>query len=73
MLKPKVDNLESRLEVYQSIGYPNGTRNYYFYSHVNQKVSMSTNSIFLKDDYVMSNKPRSEVNWRALNYTPTIA
>ena len=34
---------------------------------------VNTNIIFLEDDYMMNNKSRSEVDWRVLNKTPTIA
>ena len=35
VLKQKVEMLEPRLEVYQFVRYPKGTRVYYFYNRVN--------------------------------------
>ena len=35
VLKQKVEMLELRLEVYQFVRYPKGTRVYYFYNRVN--------------------------------------
>ena len=61
-MKPKVDKLKPRSKVCQSLGYLRGTKDYYFYSEVSQKVFVNTNTRFLEDDYMMSNKSRSEVN-----------
>ena len=71
VLKPKVDKLESRSEVCQFVGYPKGTRGYYFYSQVDQKVFVSTNARFLEDDYMVSNNVRSKVDLRDLDKTLT--
>ena len=73
MLKKKVEMLEPRLEVYQFFRYPKGTRVYYFYNRVNQKAFVSKNVNFLKNDTMMSNNVRSEVDLRDLDKTPIIA
>ena len=73
MLKLKLDKLEPRSEVCQFVGYPKGSKGYQFYSQVDQKVFVSTNSRFLEDDYMMCNMVKSEVNLRVLNKTLTIA
>ena len=43
------------------MGYPRGTKGYLFYDPKEQRVFISTNARFLKDDYVIDNKPRSKV------------
>ena len=35
VLRPKVDKLKLRLKVCQFIGYPKGTKVYYFYGQIN--------------------------------------
>ena len=65
-----VDKLESRSKVCQFVGYPKGTRGYYFYSQVDQKVFVSTNARFLEDDYMVSNNVKSKVILRYLDKTP---
>ena len=71
MLKPKVDKLELRLKLCQFVGYPRGTRGYYFYSQVDQKVFVHTNAIFMEYDCMMSNNVKSEVDLRNLDKYPT--
>ena len=72
VLKPKVDKLKPRLDVCQLVGYPKGTKDYDFYNHIDQKVFVSINDKFMEDDYMMSNKAKSELNLRVLDETPTI-
>ena len=71
VLKQEVEKLEPRLEVCQFVRYSKGTRGYYFYSQVDQKVFMSKNVKFLENNSMMSNNIRSEVNLRYLDKTPT--
>ena len=71
MLKPKVDKIKPRSEVYQFVGYPKGIRGYYFYSQVDQNMFVNTNVEVLEDEYMKSNKARSEVDLRDLDETPT--
>ena len=47
-------------------------RGFYFYSQVVQNVFITTHTRFLEDDYMMTNKSKSKVNYRALDDTPTI-
>ena len=56
MLKGKMSKLETRSEVCYFIGYPKGTFGWYFYAPREQKVFVSTNVIFLENDYIMNHK-----------------
>ena len=59
VLSGNTSKLESRIEVCLFVGYPKGMKGGLFYSPKNQKVIVSTNARFLKEDYVMNHKPRS--------------
>ena len=59
--KGKPDKMESRSEVCIFVGYPKGTRGGLFYYPQEQKVIVSTNAIFLEEDYMTNHKPRSEI------------
>ena len=61
MLKGKMSKLETRLEVCYFIGYLKGTYGWYFYDSREQKVFVSTNAIFLEDDYIMNRKPKGMI------------
>ena len=61
MLKGNTDKLESRTKVCFFIGYPRGTKGGLFYSSKDQKVIVSTNAIFLEEDYVIDHKPKSRI------------
>ena len=37
-------------------------RGHYFYSQIDQKVFVSTNSRFLEEDYMMSNRVRGDID-----------
>ena len=52
-----MSKLETRSEVCYFIGYLQGTFGWYFYDPREQKVFVSTNAIFLEDDYIMNHKP----------------
>ena len=43
------------------MGYPRGTKGYFFYDPKEQRVIVSTNACFLEQDYMLDNKPRSKV------------
>ena len=43
------------------VGYPKGTRGSLFYSSQDKKVLVSTNAIFLEEDYMKDFKPRSKI------------
>ena len=43
------------------VSYPKGTYGWNFYDLREQKVFVSTNAIFLEDDYIMNHKPRGRI------------
>ena len=56
-----MSKLEIRSEVCYFIGYPKGTYGLYFYDPREQKVYVSTNAIFLEDDYIINCKPKGMI------------
>ena len=60
VLKGKSDKLEVKIEVCMFLGYSKETNGYLFYNHKDNKVLVSTNAIFLEDDYVNNFNPRSK-------------
>ena len=64
VLKGKMNKLETRSEVCSFIGYPKGTLGWYFYDSREQKVFVSTNAIFLEDDYIMNHKSKGMIDLR---------
>ena len=61
MLKRDPSKLEARSDVCLFVGYPKGTKGYLFYDPKEQRVFVSTNARFLKEDYMIDNKLRSKV------------
>ena len=61
MLKNKTTKLEPRSHVCLFVGYPKETRGGFFYNPEDNKVFVSTNAIFLEEDYMKEFKPRSKV------------
>ena len=55
VLKQSSDKLDAKSELYWFVGYPKGTRGYYFYSKSDMKVFMSTNVKFMEAEYIMNN------------------
>lgn len=53
MLKVKTDKLEMKSEVCTFVGYPKGTNSWLFYNPSEQKMLVSTNAVFLEEDYMM--------------------
>ena len=53
VLKENTRKLETKLELYNFIGYPKGTKGWLFYNPREQIVLVSTNTIFLEDDYII--------------------
>ena len=49
------------------VGYPKGTIGGLFYSHKDNKVFLTTNAKFLKDDYMNDYTPRSRVVLAEMN------
>ena len=71
VLKGKMSKLETRSEVCYFIGYPKGTFGWYFYDSREQKVFISTNSVFLEDDYIMNHKPKGRIDLREIGREPS--
>ena len=71
VLKGKISKLETRSEVCYFIGYPKGTFGWYFYDPREQKVFVSTNAIFLEDDYIMNHKPRGRIDLKETGREPS--
>ena len=61
MLRRDASKLEARSEVGLFVGYPRGTKGYLFYDPKKQRMIVSTNVCFLEHDYMLDNKPRSNV------------
>jgi hypothetical protein len=61
MLKGKMDKMELRLNVCLFVGYPKGTKGYYFYNSQDKKIFVSTNAIFLEDKYIEERGSKSRV------------
>ena len=53
--------MESHTEVCLFIRYPKGTSSGLFYSSLEKKVIVSTNTKFFEEDYVNNFKPKSKV------------
>ena len=67
MLKGKSEKLQSKTEVVFFVGYPKGTVRGLFYRHKDNKVFISTNAKFLKNDYMNNYTPRSKVVLAEMN------
>ena len=60
-MKRDPSKLEARLEVCLFVGYPRGTKGYLFYDPKEQRVLVSTKAHFLEEDYMIDNKPSSNI------------
>ena len=70
MLKGKMSKSETKSEVCYFIGYPKGTFSWYFYDPREQNVFVSTNDVFLEDDYIMNHKPKGRIDLRETRGEP---
>ena len=70
MFKKKTEKLDTKSELCYFIGYPKGTKCYLFYDLKEQIILVSTNAIFLEDDYVMDQKSNDRFDLRELSDTP---
>ena len=61
MLKRDPSKLEARLDVCLFVGYPKRKKGYLFYDSKEQRVLVTTNALFLEEDYMIDNKPSSKV------------
>ena len=53
--------LESRSKVCYFVGYPKETKGWYFYHPREQKMFVSTNAVFLEDNYILNYKPKGMI------------
>lgn len=72
VLKRKTDKLESRSEICNFVGYPKGTKGWLFYNPKENRVFVSTNAVFLEEDYMMDQKLRKNVDLSELIDNPII-
>ena len=63
VLKQSFDKLDAKLELCWFVGYPKGTRGYYFYSKSNMKVFVSTNAKFMEEEYILNHIIRDMNEW----------
>ena len=66
-----MSKLETRSKICYFIGYPKGTFGWYFYNPREQKVFVSTNAIFLEDDYIINHKPKGRIDLREMYGEPS--
>ena len=59
--------LESRTQMCLFVGYPKGTRGYYFNNFEEQKVFVRKNIKFLEEDYIKDYKPKSKLSQDDIN------
>ena len=67
VLKGKSDKLQSKTEVVFFVGCQKGTVGGLFYSHIDNKVFVSTNAKFLENDYMNDYTPKSRVVLAKMN------
>ena len=71
VLKGKTENMESHSKTCLFVGYPKGTKRYYFYSPLDNKVFVSTIATFLEDNYMNKFVPKSRVIMNELSRETT--
>ena len=62
-VKQLFDKLDSKLELCYFVGYPKGTRGYYFYSKFDMKIFVSKNAKFMEEEYIMNHTIRDMNEW----------
>ena len=63
VLNQSSNKLDAKLELYWFVGYPKGTRGYYFYNKSDMKVFVSANSMFMEEEYIMNRIIRDMNEW----------
>ena len=71
-VKASSDKLDAKSEFCWFVGYPKGTRSYYFYSNYDMKVFMSTNAKFMEEEYITNNIIKDTNDWTKKAEFPTI-
>ena len=72
MLKQSYDKLDTKSELCWFVGYPNGTRGYYFYNKYGMKIFVSTNAKFMEEEYIMNHIIRDMNEWTKKTEFPSI-
>ncbi|WRX12109.1 Integrase [Theobroma cacao] len=67
VLKLESPKMEPKTKVCLFVGYPKGTKGYYFYSDQDKKVFVSMNATFLEEEFVRNHKPKSEIVLKELS------
>ena len=70
MLKGKTEKLDTKSELCYFVGYPKGTKGWLFNDPREHIVLVSTNVVFMKDDYMMDRKLIDRFDCRELFDTP---
>ena len=66
------DKLDAKSEFCLFVGYPKGTRGYYFYNKFDIKVFVSTNAKFMEEEYIMNHTVRDMNEWTKKTKSPSI-
>ena len=66
-----MSKLETRSKVCYFIEYPKDTFCWYFYDPKEQKVFVSTNIVFLEDDYIINHNPKGRIDLREIGGEPS--
>ena len=64
--------MDANSELCWFIGYPKGTRGYYFYSKYEMKVFVNTNAKFMEEEYIMNHMIRNMNEWTEKIEFPSI-
>ena len=72
VLKQTFDKLDVKSKLCWFVRYPKGIRGYYFYSKSDVKIFVSTNSKFMKEEYIMNHIIMDMNEWTKNTESPTI-
>ena len=64
--------MDEKSEFCLFVGYPKGTRGYYFYNKFDMKVFVSTNAKFMEEEYIMNHTVRDMNEWTKKTKSPSI-
>ena len=70
VLKENIRKLDTKSELCYFVGYPKGFKGILFYDSREQIVLVSTNTIFLEEDYMIDLKPNDRFELSELSNTP---
>ena len=72
VLKQSSNKLDAKSKSCWFVGYPKGTKGYYFYSKSDMKVFVSTKSKFMEEEYIMNHIIRDMNGWTKKTEFPSI-